>query len=133
MMLFHFGDQLLGMKEDRISYVGARANAEFSTTAFTMPKADLCLNAAVPSLDRPFAGAQAYVMVGVADDKGKVLRGWEPQKCLIRGQDQIALPLRWQGRSARELAGRRICLRFHLRSANVYAVSSNNPPGKVGD
>jgi hypothetical protein len=27
-----FGNQLLGMKQDRISYVGSRANAEFSTT-----------------------------------------------------------------------------------------------------
>jgi hypothetical protein len=125
MMLFHFGDQLLGMKEDRISYVGARANAEFSTTAFAMPKADLCLNAAVPAPDRPFAGAQAYVMVGVADEKGKVLPGWEPQKCIIRSQDHVALPLRWQGKSARELAGRRIFLKFHLRSANVYAVTSH--------
>ena len=41
MVLFHFGDQLLGLKQDRISYVGARANGEFSTAQFAMPDADL--------------------------------------------------------------------------------------------
>jgi hypothetical protein len=123
-MLFHFGDQLLGMKQDRISYVGARANAEFSTAAFAMPDGDLCVNAAIPSPDRPFAAAQAYVMAGIADEKGNAIPGWEPQKCVIQGKDDIAMPLRWNGRSARVLAGRRIRLRFYLRSANVYAVTS---------
>jgi hypothetical protein len=126
-ILFHFGDRLLGMKQDRISFVGARANAEFSTVSFAMPQADLFLNAAVPSPDRPFAVAQAYVMVGIVDDKGNIVPGWEPEKCLIRGQDDIALPLRWSGRSARELAGRRVRVRFHLRSSNVYAVTSQAP------
>ena len=60
-ILFHFGNRLLSMKQDRISYVGARANAEFSTVQFQMPAADLCLNAAIPSPDRAFAAQQAYV------------------------------------------------------------------------
>jgi hypothetical protein len=125
MLLFHFGNQILGMKQDRISYVGARANAEFSTISFVMPEADLCLNAAVPSPDRPFAATEAYVRMAVADEQGNVLPGWEPEKCLIRGQDDIGLPLRWSGRSAQELSGRRVRLRFQLRSSNVYAVTSN--------
>jgi hypothetical protein len=98
-----------------------------------MPSADLLLNAAVPSPDRPFAAAQSYVMVGVADEKGNVLSGWEPQKCLIRNQDNIALPLRWNGKSAQELAGRRIRLRFQLRSSNVYAVTREHAgQGRAG-
>ena len=124
-ILFHFGDRLLGMKQDRISYVGARSNAEFSTVSFTMPESDLLLNAAVPSPDRHFASAQAYVMVGIVDDKGNIMPGWELQKCVIRSHDDIALPLRWNGKSAGEFAGRRIRLRFLLRSSNVYAVTSH--------
>ena len=123
-ILFHFGDQLLGMKQDRISYVGARANAEFSTILFEMPEADISLNAAVPSPDRAFATDQAYIMVAALDEEGNVIPGFEQEKCLIQNEDRIDLPLRWNERSARELAGRMISLRFYLRSANVYAVSA---------
>lgn len=124
MMLFHFGKQLLGMKQDRISYVGTRANAEFTTVSFTMPSADLCLNAAVPSPDRPFAASQAYVMATILDDRGQPVPGFEPEKCVIKNADRIDLPLRWENRSTRELTGRKISLRLFLRSANIYAVTS---------
>jgi hypothetical protein len=123
-ILFHFGNRLLSMKQDRISYVGARANAEFSTVQFQMPAADLCLNAAIPSPDRAFAAQQAYVMVAVLDEHEKALPGFEHDNCLIKGGDQIDLPLRWGDKSARELAGRTIRLRFYLRGANIYAVTS---------
>jgi hypothetical protein len=127
-ILFLRGHLLLGMPQDRISYVGARANAEFSTTLFQMPQADLCLNAAVPSPDRAFGAQQGYVMVAALDDKGEVVPGFECEKCVIQNADKTDLPLRWAGKSARELAGRNIRLRFSLRSANIYAVTtaSNN-------
>lgn len=124
MLLFHFGNRLFGMKQDRISYVGARANAEFSTRAFTMPDGDLMLNAAVPSPDRAFAANQAYVMAAVLDDQGRTVPGFERENCVIQQADKIDLPLRWGGRSARELAGRAVRLRFSLRGANIYAVTS---------
>lgn len=126
MLLFHFGSQLLGMKEDRISYVGSRANAEFSTIPFQMPDSDLYLNAAAPSPERAFAGQQAYIMVAVLDDKGDVLPGFESENCVFQNVDQIDLPLGWNGRSARDLAGRTVSLRFFLRSASLYAVTSRN-------
>jgi len=86
MMLFHYGNRILGMKQDRISYVGSRANAEFSTVPFTMPEADLCLNAAIPAPDRSFAAEQAYVMAAMLDERGQGragLRGPEvpPPEC----------------------------------------------------
>jgi hypothetical protein len=121
---FHYGNRILEMPEDRISYVGARANAEFSTRLFQMPRGDLFLNAAVPSPQRPFASLQAYLMVDVVDEHGKVIPGFEAAKCTITKQDAIDLPLVWSDKSARELAGRNIRLRFHLRSANVYAVTA---------
>ena len=49
MILFLRGHLLLGLPEDRISYVSARANGEFSTKPFPMPAADLLLNAASPA------------------------------------------------------------------------------------
>lgn len=123
-MLFHFGGRVLGVGEDRIGCVASRANAEFSTVPFRMPAADLVLNAAVPSPERAFARQQAYVMAGVLDGNGAPVPGFEPEKCVVQKADAIDLPLRWEGRSARELAGRTIALRFFLRSASVHAVTS---------
>jgi hypothetical protein len=124
MTLFRFGNKLLGMKQDRISYVGARANVEFSTKPFQMPSGDLLLNAAAPSPERAFATQQAYIMVAVLDEKGAVVPGFEADKCVFKNANEIGLPLLWNGKSTRELAGRTISLRFQLRSANVYAVTS---------
>lgn len=123
-ILFLRGHLLLGLPQDRISFVGARANAEFSTMLFQMPQADLCLNADVPAPDRAFGASQAYAMVAVLDDKGGIVPGFEREKCVIQNADKIDLLLRWVGKSARELAGRNIRLRFFLRSANIYAVTA---------
>jgi hypothetical protein len=125
-ILFPRGKLLLGLPEDRISYVGARANGEFSTKSFKMPAADLLLNVASPAPERPFAKDQAYVMIGVLDDKGGTIPGFEAEKCLIRNEDRRDVALKWGDASARRLAGQTIRLRFFLRSANIYAVTSGN-------
>ena len=127
-LLWPRGKMLLGLPEDRISCVSARANGEFSTKSFKMPEADLRLNAAVPAPERPFAADQAYVMVAVLDDKGQVAPGFEAEKCVIRSEDRRDIPLKWGAASARQLAGSRIRLRFFLRSANIYAVTSSFAP-----
>jgi hypothetical protein len=124
-LLLHYGNRLLGMKRDRVSFVSARANAEFSTRPFVMPAADLVLNAAVPAPERrPFAESSAYVMADVLDERGQIVSGFEAKKCVIQKADGVELPLRWGAKSACELAGRQISLRFHLRSANIYAVTT---------
>ncbi len=123
-ILFPRGPQLLGLPEDRISYIGARANAEFSTMLFSMPAADLLLNVAVPAHERPYAKVQAYVMVAVLDEEGNILPGFEAEKCLIRNDDRPDIPLKWDDASARQLAGQTIRLRFFLRGSSVYAVTS---------
>ena len=51
-------------------------------------------------------------MAAVHDEDGKLVPGFEREKCVIQNSDQIDLPLRWEGKSARELAGRKIRLRF---------------------
>jgi hypothetical protein len=125
-LLWLRGRMLLGLPEDRISGVSARANGEFSTKPFKMPEADLLLNAAVPATERPFAKDQAYVMVAALDDKGETMPGFEADKCVIREEDRRDIPLKWGDVSARQLAGKTIRLRFHIRSANIYAVTPAN-------
>ena len=127
-LLWLRGKMLLGLPEDRISFVSARANGEFSTKSFKMPPSDLRLNAAVPAPQRPFAKDQAYVMVSVLDDKGQTLPGFEAEQCVIRNEDRSDLPLKWGAVSARQLAGKTIRLRFFLRGANLYAVTSKLEP-----
>jgi len=133
MILFPRGHLLLGLPEDRISYVSARANGEFSTKRFTMPAADLLLNAASPSPERPFAKDSAYVMAAVLDEKDAVIPGFEAEKCVIRNEDRRDIPLRWGDVSARQLAGKTVRLRFFIRSANVYAVTTTATPGNTQD
>ena len=123
-ILFPRGHLLLGLQEDRISYIGARANGEFSTQPFSMPPADLLLNAALPAPERPFGKGQAYVMVAILDENGGIIPGFEPEKCCVVDDDRTNIPLRWGEASARQLAGQNIQLRFFLRCANVYAVTA---------
>ena len=126
MILFPRGNLWLGLPEDRISYVSARANGEFSTKPFPMPVADLLLNAASPAPERPFAKEQAYVMVAVLGEDGSTIRGFEADKCVIRGEDRSDICLQWGDASARQLAGRTIRLRFFLRSSNIYGVTTRD-------
>lgn len=128
MILFPQGKRLLGLPEDRISFITARANAEFSTRPFKMPDANLLLNAAVPAPERPFARDQAYVMVALLDDHNNVVPGFEAEKCIVRNEDRRDIPLKWGKASARQLAGKTVRLRFFLRSANIFAVTADHVP-----
>ncbi|HPA19266.1 MAG TPA: hypothetical protein PLU30_16080 [Verrucomicrobiae bacterium] len=127
-ILFARGNLLLGLPEDRISYISARANGEFSTRPLPVPETDLFLNAASPAPDRPFAKDQAYVMVAALDENGSIIPGFEREKCVIRNEDRRDIPLKWGDATARQLAGRTIRLRFFFRSANIYAVTSRPSP-----
>jgi len=127
-ILFPRDKMLLGLPQDRISCVGVRANGEFSTKPFTMPDADLLLNAAVPAPERLFAKDQAYVMVGIVDDASGIVPGFEPEKCTLHDEDRCDIPLKWNEASARPLAGKTVRLRFLIRSANIYAVTAGQQP-----
>ncbi len=122
-IIFRHGPLVQGLPADRISGVSSRTNAEFSTRLFTMPDRELSLNAAIPSTDRSFATDQAYVFVSIVDDQGQVIPGFEAERCLLEKQDGVRLPLVWKDQSSRTLAGKKIRLRFHFRSATIYAVN----------
>jgi hypothetical protein len=123
-ILFVLDRHIIGMDKDRLTFVSARANGEFSTRPFVMPAAGLLLNAAAPSPDRRFAASQSYIMVAALDDKGTVIPGFEAAKCLIQNADRIGLPIVWSGADASQLVGRKVTLRFSLRGANIYAVTT---------
>lgn len=120
---FRVGHLLLGLPEDRISYVSARSHAEFSTRSFVMPDGELRLNAAIPSTERPFAAKHAYVLASIIDEHGHVIPGFESENCVIQNQNRIDIPLTWKNSSPKQLAGKTVRLRFALRSASIYAVT----------
>ena len=62
------------------------------------------------------------------DDQGQALPGFEAEKCVLRDEDRRDIPLKWGDASVRQFAGKTIRLRFFLRSANIYAVTSNPAP-----
>lgn len=114
-----------GVKEDRIGGVAAAANTEFSSRLFTMPSAPLLLNAVArwTGSKEHFQEKQAYIMVELLDEQGRVIPGYTKEQCYFQDVDAADLPLVWDDRDGTELAGRRVRLRFYLRSARIYAVT----------
>jgi hypothetical protein len=46
----------------------------------------------------------------------------------LQNEDRYDILLRWDNRSARELAGKTVRLRFRLRDASIYAVTTRENP-----
>ena len=128
---------LLGVPAYRLAGMFAPANAQFSTPAFAVPNATgaaaaprLWLNADA-SWERPPAGARhgcdigcgAYVMVEARDAaSGRVIAGFEKERCVFLDADGVRLALAWNGTSTAALRGRSVALRVYFRDAVVYAV-----------
>ena len=108
---------------DRITWVGAQSNAEFSSPLFTAPPHPLTVN--LQSGTGTLLPDQAYVMVEARQPNGHPIEGYEREKCLFVDVDGSSLPLRWGERDTTGLAGREICLRFYLRDARIYAVNAS--------
>jgi len=119
-MLFWLAGQVCGLPEFRLAAIGSRSNAEFSSAAFSMPGKTLLLNASVPSGHGLFR--QAYVQVELHDESNQVIPGYERDKCLLQSIDDTRIPLRWGDKTGKELTGKKVSLRFHLRSARIYAL-----------
>ncbi len=108
---------------DRITWVGAQSNAEFSSPLFEMPQRPLTVN--IQSGTGTLLPDQAYVMVEARRPDGHVIEGYEREKCLFVDVDGTALPLRWGEKNTTGLAGHAVCLRFYLRDARIYAVNES--------
>lgn len=117
------GGAIASVHEGRVFAVTCRGNGEFSTVKFAMPENGLSLNAS--ALYDPSEGdaGRAYIMAELRDEQGKTIAGYERSRCLIANQDDMAIPLRWDGKSAGELKGKTVNVRFYLREAKIYSVS----------
>jgi hypothetical protein len=123
--LFHADNGLWAIPEDRITYVSARANAIFDTIQFTSSGRPFHLNARVPGSKYRSYPEQAYIMAELIDDDDHVFSGYEKERCIFQAsRDELAIPLQWNGRDGSELKGKRMRIRFHLRSSDIFAVTA---------
>lgn len=120
-MLWWINEQIWGLPVDRIAGVGAQSNGAFTTHPFAMPQDGLTLNASLPARPRFFD--QNYVMVELVDEYALPIPGYEAEKCLLTGADDLAIPLRWEGKTGAEFAGRKVAVRFRFRGARIYALN----------
>ena len=131
-----------GLPEWRLGGLKAVANAVLTTQPLTLsPNASrLCLNAAaswpgqgmsdepageaVAHCDPNYEHCQSYIMIEALDAAtGATTAGYEPEKCIMQNVDGVRLPLVWSGgRDTRQLNGRSVQIRLHVRRAVVYAL-----------
>jgi hypothetical protein len=123
-MLFWLAGEVCGLPEYRIASIGARSNAEFSSRWFQMPAGTLLLNASVPRGRGLFN--QAYVRAELRDQNGRVIPGYEADRCVLQDIDDTRIPLRWGDRTGQELKGRQVALRFYCRAARIYALATEH-------
>jgi hypothetical protein len=124
-MLFHDGDGLYSVPEDRITYVTSRANGVFDTPQFRSPGRPFRLNAKVPGETYSNMQNQAYIMAEIVDEIDQVFPGYEREHCFLQPPvDKLDIPLRWGDRDATELRGKNMRVRFYLRASNIYAVTA---------
>lgn len=121
-MLFWVSGQVRGLPEYRLAGIGARSNAEFSSKPFKMPARELLLNATIPAGSGLFR--QSYIQVEIRDENHKPINGYEREKCLLQNVDDTRIPLSWNGATGKELAGRKISLKFCLRQATLYMLGT---------
>lgn len=123
---FVLGRQAYALPAGRLAGVFCGANGEFGTRPFTLPGAPLSLDidAGHTKGPRPNMHVQAYVMAELQEANGRVLQGYERERCAHLDVDRPDLPLRWDGKDGTDLAGRQGRLRLCFRDATVYGVTS---------
>ena len=128
-LLWLFFGKIYELPIDRLAGVFSKANAAFSTNAFSVPARPLFLNAQAAWSHAPRVGTdmqeQAYIMAELLDERGRAIPGFEKEKSLLQDVDGVRLPLRWQGRDTVTLAGEKVVLRFYFRDATIHAVNTD--------
>ena len=64
-------------------------------------------------------------MVEILDENGRVITGFEKEKCIIQDKDDLRIPLAWEKRTTSELAEQTVRLRFYFRDATIYSIGTN--------
>jgi hypothetical protein len=130
-LLWNVRGKVFGLDEDRIYYIGSLCNAEFSTPVFEMPARHLNLNASLNFHADDSRGMQnqAYIMAELTDPDGKVIEGYEKERCAFNHLSGNLTPLSWTPgeHTLSPLAGRKVRLRLYMRDARVYSLSECGP------
>lgn len=109
----------LGFYQTRIDGMvgcGTEAEGSFMTHPFIPAVTGLFLNAECSDTGE--------VAIEVLNPNGLPLQGFEDAVCQIRGIDGTRIPLEWNSKDFASLAGREVVLRFRVRNAWVYSVTS---------
>lgn len=124
-LLWVIKNYVYGLPEDRLFFAGSMGNAEFSTKKFKMPDKLLNLNAT-----HGFHGErkqdgfdQSYIMVEIRQKDGNVVKGFEKEQCILRDLDGSTM-LHWNGKDGTSMAGENVSLRFYIRDARIYSIST---------
>jgi hypothetical protein len=124
---------MLGLPAYRFAGYKSMANAEFSTHIFELPPRSLWINADMSWIETDlgaWSGSEsraAYLMVAALDaDSGKVLPGYEHERCVMMNVSGTQLQLEWNGSAPlhTQHAGQRVRLRMFYRDASIFAVGS---------
>ncbi len=118
MVIHHQGSLcLLRTRPDGLACCGTEGEGSFCSRLFAVPNQPLGLNADCRG---------GTIRAEMLDEKGRTIPGYEASRCVFSDPDQPGLPLLWQGRSPRDLAGQAAHLRFYVRRAWVYSVRTTN-------
>ena len=123
-LLFHTENGLWAIPEDRITYVTARANAVFESLQFTSSGRPFHLNARIPGSGYRSYPDQAYIMAELIDDADRVFPGYAKERCILQPRATLRIPLHWKGRDGSDLKDKRMRIRFHIRAADIFAVTA---------
>ncbi len=123
--LWVMGKTVCALPEDRLFHVGSRANAEFSTVPFAMPKGPLTLNASLcfDGDERRGMMGQGYIMAELLREDGSVAEGFEKERCVLRQMAGDTAPLLWGHADGSALAGQTLRLRLYFRDARIYSLT----------
>lgn len=147
-MVFYFGGRHIAHDYDSAQQSGAigyasmpidrfcaieGTNGRFTTVPIEWPDADLVVNADTREsfTSHPMA-IDGEIAVEVFEAEGGPLPGWSgDDQGVFRGNTHCRCRIydgtvRWpNGKSLRELAGKTICLRFHLKHARLFTITAS--------
>ncbi len=114
------------LKRQRMFYTYCRSNAVLTTKTLALSGAPISLEVdfvAAKRLDEEKC-SRGYLMAELLDRKGKVIPGFERNKCVFRGNEQTRLTLKWAGRHLPPSGtDSPVRLRLHFREVRLYSVS----------
>lgn len=124
--LWVMGKTVCALPEDRLFYVGSRANAELSTVPFAMSKGPLTLNASLGFDGDEHRGmmGQGYIMAELLREDGSVAEGFEKERCVLPHVAGNTTQLLWGHADGSAFAGQTIRLRLHFRDARIYSLTT---------